>query len=262
MALSVALYVPHLIRGYLLSGAPLFPSTFAAYDKFAWSMDMSAIKNTANWVYCWARSPGPGCMNALGSWDWINTWWQRFPKSILFFISLSLSFLVIPFAFKSRFSLNRRASVFYALATPPLISLVFWFFTAPEPRFLGSSVFVLLALTAATLASAHKNQSLRVIKGERYVIPTLLIISFLASFYSAKTNLDRADLILLNGFQPIKKVYLIERTTTSGLSVYTPEAGDQCFDSPLPCMPYFNEKLRLDENEAIYPNSFFTKQKK
>ncbi|MGC8605238.1 MAG: hypothetical protein ACP5VS_16345 [Desulfomonilaceae bacterium] len=31
----------------------------------------------------------------------------------------------------------------------------------------------------------------------------------------------------------------------SGLIVYTPAQGDQCWDSPVPSTPYFNPNLRL-----------------
>jgi hypothetical protein len=33
--------------------------------------------------------------------------------------------------------------------------------------------------------------------------------------------------------------------TRSGLLLYVPEKGDQCWDAPLPCTPYPNSDLRL-----------------
>jgi hypothetical protein len=201
-------------------------------------------------------------MSALGNWDWIDTWWQRFPKTTLLLIFLSLSLLIIPFAFKSRFLLNGRTLVFYAIATPPLVSLVFWFFTAPDPRFLSSSPNVLLALSAVTLACTCKTKEIWINRGNRYVIPILLFIAFVGSSYWAKRAVNKTDLILLNGFQPIKSVSLVERRTASGLSVYTPVTGDQCFDSPLPCTPYLNENLRLERENGEFPTPFFTTQRK
>jgi hypothetical protein len=44
---------------------------------------------------------------------------------------------------------------------------------------------------------------------------------------------------------PLPKPALILRHTLSGLPVYVPAQGNQCWDAPLPCTPYFDESLRL-----------------
>jgi len=52
--------------------------------------------------------------------------------------------------------------------------------------------------------------------------------------------------ISLSGWQPVMEVPLIKRTTDSGLVVNIPEAGEEsCWDSPLPCTPYFIPDLKL-----------------
>jgi len=52
----------------------------------------------------------------------------------------------------------------------------------------------------------------------------------------------------LHGVQqppPLPKPTLTVRHTLSGLAVYVPVQGNQCWDAPLPCTPYFDESLRL-----------------
>lgn len=39
--------------------------------------------------------------------------------------------------------------------------------------------------------------------------------------------------------------HLIRRIKGSGLIIYTPGAGDQCWDAPFPCTRYFRSELRL-----------------
>ena len=58
--------------------------------------------------------------------------------------------------------------------------------------------------------------------------------------------------ISTNGYMPIPVVTLIEKTTLSGLKVLSPAEGDQCWDSKIPCTPYFNDRLKfIDSN--IFP---------
>lgn len=256
-AFSASLYLPHIVRGYLLSGAPLFPSTLGAYDGFNWSMSFDAVRNIANWVYCWARSPGAECMKALGNWGWLDEWWQRFPNHLLLLLLLSSAMFVTPFIFKRFFAPNKNPFTTFLLCTPALVGFVFWFFIAPNPRFLGSIVYV--ALGIATLFFLTGLIAYRSIK-EKNSRLTLCIFFIFTLIISLRTlSLDSSKLILKNGFQPIKSVQLIERKTASGFTVYTPTKGDQCFDSPLPCTPYFDLELEFKKNATFFPKSYFTK---
>jgi hypothetical protein len=48
-----------------------------------------------------------------------------------------------------------------------------------------------------------------------------------------------------HGFHPMPTVELKEFVTNSGLILYVPQKGDQCWDAPLPCTPYPKLNLRL-----------------
>jgi len=256
IGLSTTLYLPHLIRGYLLSGAPLFPSVFGAYTKFDWSMRLDDILNMTNWIYCWARSPGPECMQALRGWEWIGGWWQRFPNRILLIFFLASVLFIIPLIFSRFFSIKKPTTTIFLLCVPALLSLTFWFFTVPEPRFLGSIAFVLLGLAVLFCATAFKASKNFIKRNFRYDLPIFFALVLMMSYRSL--SFDTLKPILANGFQPIQKAELIERKSSSGLLVFTPVIGDQCFDSPLPCTPYLNENLTFKINEKQYPKAFFT----
>jgi hypothetical protein len=58
----------------------------------------------------------------------------------------------------------------------------------------------------------------------------------------------------LHGVQqppPLPKAGLVLRHTVSGLAVYVPVQGNQCWDAPLPCTPYFDETLRLRNESSL-----------
>ena len=259
---SISLYAPHLARGYLLSGAPLFPSTFATYDKFNWSMDLDAIKNISNWVYCWARNPGSECMTALESWEWLSKWWKKFPSFHFLHLLFSSFMIVIPFILRRFFSLNKNAVLILLSVIPSLIGLIVWFFLAPNPRFLGATTYILLGLSIFFFTTASNFQLKHKLQNFSYLLTIIFVFSIIIFPRSLirSGSLDSLKSILSGGFQPIQNVKIIERRTTSGLSVYTPAIGDQCFDSPLPCTPYFDADLRFETNESGYPKSYFTKR--
>jgi hypothetical protein len=50
---------------------------------------------------------------------------------------------------------------------------------------------------------------------------------------------------------PLPKPALIVRHTLSGLAVYVPAEGNQCWDAPLPCTAYFDESLRLRDSSSL-----------
>ena len=263
-AFSISLYAPHLVRGYLLSGAPLFPSTFAAYEKFNWSMDLGAIRGISNWVYCWARNPGPGpvCLKALESWEWLNIWWKRFP--LLHFLPLLFSSLMIvtPFIFRRFFSLNKNALLILLSGIPSLTGLIVWFFLAPDPRFIDATTYILFGLSIFFFTTASNFQLKYKLQNFSYALSIVFFSSIAISsiLFIRSGSLVSLKSILSSGFQPIQNEKFIVLKTISGLSVYTPATGPQCFDSPLPCTPYFDTNLRLVRNESGYPKFYFTKR--
>ena len=48
-----------------------------------------------------------------------------------------------------------------------------------------------------------------------------------------------------HGFHAAPRSELQSFITRSGLRLYVPQEGDQCWDAPLPCTPYPNADLRL-----------------
>jgi hypothetical protein len=70
------------------------------------------------------------------------------------------------------------------------------------------------------------------------VVNLRLILSVVENFSSIQD-------ISTSGWEPIKARPLARKETSSGLVVFIPQRTDQCWDAPLPCTPYFNDRLRL-----------------
>lgn len=237
------------VHGVALSGAPLYPSTIG-YIHAEWSVPVDRVIDEANWVYSWARQPGTHWTNVLGNWNWLAPWFQRvatrltaivYPLGV--FLALSMINVVASVFWKSRS--KKRLFVHEIVLLPLFAGLVFWFVTAPDPRF-ANALFLLLPVSAILLLAAHVQKRVNstvftVIICVFFIVGNLNLLGWA---YWHKWTLKH---ISLDGYQVVKRVPLNEEITRTGLRVYTPVSGDQCWDAPIPCTPNFNENLRLRE---------------
>lgn len=251
---SAFILIVFFCRGIILSGAPIYPSTLGYLD-LEWSVPLCKILDERDLVYGWARLPGENYKNALVSWDWFGPWIKRLIGStteisfplLLFFVLIIL--MLIPIRDKKKPVLS-YPFIYNAMLIPIIISFLFWFFTAPDPRF-ANACFVLLSVSGIVLFWS---------KFQLYCPSDKLILSISVMFFVTNIHLLRwffvhfhfFDEIFLNGSHEIKKVGLDQKFTSTGLQIYVPVIGDQCWDAPLPCTPYFNDSLRLiDANNIL-----------
>jgi hypothetical protein len=250
----------HLLRGYILSGAPLFPSKIGYISSLDWAMSDGEITNTAKWIYSWARVPGENPSQVLGNWDWFSIWYDRFKGSwsykltvcagMLTFISLII--LALPKNTRAKFAM-------YYLYAPMGFTIIFWFFTAPDIRFLGPNLILIIALS-----------------GWLIIYPTRKLNWLLASSkaniasrsFSAIACLSIAIIhplpITLSGLSTNHTLVnaVTVKVTASGFKVITPNTDARCYDAALPCTPYFSPtlKLRNEDQSSEFLQSGFTKK--
>jgi hypothetical protein len=239
------------VRGIVLSGAPLFPATIG-YVPLDWAMPRKNITNTANWVFSWARQPGVNWRAVLGNWHWFKPWVLRISKdvtTVVFPLRMSALFFILTVMLCLLKKKCRPHFFEVAILLPSVIGLLYWFFTAPNPRFANALFFITLISFGLLLLSSVWLPSRR---RTAYMVTCLV---FLASNLNIASYVVKhkwaVKSISFSGFHPVKKVPLVRRVTLSGLVVYTPKTGDQCWDSPLPSTPYFNPRLRLRNPKSM-----------
>ena len=123
------------------------------------------------------------------------------------------------------------------LVIPPVVSLIFWFLTAPDIRFAQGSLLLLPIACALVLLTRVQRAGLAAI---------VFVIANVHTGYYVLLHRREIARVSTSGWQPVTRAVLSTRTTASGLTVYVPQKG-QCWDSPLPCTPYFDARLALRE---------------
>ncbi len=226
--------IPYLAKGVILSGYIAFPSTVGHFNS-QWSVAPESATNTANWIKSWARIPGVDWHIVLKNRNWPAYWLQRnstFLRS--YCISIALSVLLVLFSFVLK--KNKETLGFLVVVSLSFFGCLFWFFSAPELRFGYGYLFSFSSLLWSygfyNLFTTKKITDL-------LLKSALLIFSFLLIF---NNNLSLKQMFKTN---KIKNARYEKNVTNQSDIVFSPKSGDQCFDAPLPCTPYFNKNLKI-----------------
>ncbi len=239
----------HLGRGFLLSGAPLFPSTIGGAWFLQWALPPAIVEFESDLIYAWARQPGIGSLadlNLLG--NWFSTWSDRLP----FFWKiqlLSASLLTVAnFYYLNALGSCKFNHGLHLIYIPIFAAYAFWFLTAPDIRFLGAINIIYLTLSAAisTQIGIKKLPSLTNLLGRIAEEPF--------KFYFRIFGVSLFCIILfrwifiqpisLTGWPELPAVETHLVKTDFGLSVFKPDVGSQCWNAPIPCASVVYGSLR------------------
>ena len=259
----------HCIRGWVLSGAPLYPSTLLLWEGLPWAADSLALQNLAQDVKAWARLPGENYRDAVTGWDWVGGWLSSTRNVVRVELPLALSVLAIVVMLL----LSRRnfmeTSGLRALMLPFAFALLVAFVMAPDARFMGPMVWViavlclvgLLRALAQYLPGGVHNLIEWTDTHERALLAALLCfvsVGLALGSDSKLRHLDEESLlrIVSAGFQSVPTPPYKTVTLPSGLMVNTPNSGDQCWDIPLPCSSAPNNALWSRET-TISPSGYY-----
>ncbi|MCP4664666.1 MAG: hypothetical protein GY856_55490 [bacterium] len=242
VACALVILVPWMVRGVLLSGYVAYPSTWGAFA-VDWQVPRPLVINEANWVYSLARGPRIHWSVMLDGWDWFRPWLDRLPPSVT--RPSLLAFLALIYALVGvgrRSSRREWPGAPWLFLIPTVLSLIFWFLTAPSPRFAGASFAILGAGTAALAVreSASATSGKRRIRLEHVLwVVFLIYVTFPALWTTHDTLRD------------LSRIAYDTEITDSGLRVNIPRDAFLCGDIPLPCTPYFRPNLRLIEENNL-----------
>jgi hypothetical protein len=238
------------VRGFILSGYPLYPSTIG-HVSVEWSIPFAKVVEMKNAVYGFARQPDAHWREALGGWEWFGPWSSRISGNILgvvYPLVLTGVFCIIAVISRWLSFSKKRGGLEYldwVILLPVMIGLMFWFFTAPDPRY-ANALFWCLSLSSAVLFL----RSIQPLLKKHWFMVLMCVVFIIANLHfihnAVKMRYSIKE-VSSSGWHSIMTATLIQKKTLSGLVVFTPipEQRGLCWDSPLPCTPYFNPDLRL-----------------
>lgn len=217
----------HLIRGVLTSGLALYPSTLGAMWNLDWTVPYDQVKEEAGWIYSWARSPGKTPNQVLGSWAWLPDWGARLLKEhwrYVYGCAILTGLSFISLLLKKR---PREEKALFFLYIPTIVSLIFWFMTAPDWRFLGAipqlyvalSGFILIRYLITTRIGNCVEKIPQHLTSTLFSVLILSLITIILLLKIKSTDLKNLPPL---GWQAIPIVETKEHITSSGLKVFGP----------------------------------------
>jgi hypothetical protein len=233
---GIVAVVPWMIRGVLLSGYAMYPFALTGLP-VDWKLPAALVRLDTGVNIAWARLPGAPTEQASGNWKWLLPWVNTLTQWSVFDVIVPTGLAcagIVLWLCNRKDRAGAKASLPWLVLLIPAVSLVFWFFSVPDPRFAGACFWI---LGIGTLTFSLWGMSRPTVKAVAVLVSALLL--------AGHVNL----ITFLHPWQRdpglVKTVPLVARTTDSGLVVYVPAKGDQCWDAPLPNTPYFNSRLRL-----------------
>jgi hypothetical protein len=242
-----------MARNCLLAGYPLFPLPLFPLPT-DWTVPKGMVVSTYEDIIAWARSPGPEYREALHNWNWLIPWLERHVALRYFWLSAGLPFLAaIPLWMKGRCQRQNAVPTLFGVWTA--LCLLYWFFSAPDLRFgvVFFHIFFALGLVFAlhqTPWLAEWEARLANFLQNRRLCSTVSTIALLIAIpacagqflYSSKRSVVHVGSIPSRAL-PLRPL----DASAPPILLLTPveRSDDRCGNSPLPCTPYDNPRLKL-----------------
>jgi len=240
---SMVLVVPWAVRGVVLTGYPFYPLTVIRF-RTDWAVPRENAEMERLWIYSWARQPNKLPQSVLQNNDWFLPWVERNakdPENVFLFLfgAAGLGSGILSFA--TPMSRERRLTAVLLLAQTSL-ALIFWFKTAPDPRF-GYATLLLFGVNGLySFASA--------ISGLSTIRASIFTWAITAgSLWRICSNelplIEHSEKKFPQGFPKPELEYEV---TTSGLWIGIPK-DQKAWNAGLLVTPYFNPDLVLRGRE-------------
>lgn len=256
--LAVMTLCVYMVRGWVLSGYPVFPLAIGMSPTISWSFPPEVLQYETQLIYSWARAPGVLDPRAvLVNWDWLSPWLTKVP--LAYWISVVISTLcaitqIVWIVTRS----EKRSYLTLTLYIPILFGFIFWFITAPDLRFLGAIVPLYLIVSVWGLSQTGLINKLRgwsklqSISAQFSILKKLFVIGILLVLVKGVGVRS----LSYSGWQEIPEYETETKLTASELSVQVPKKDAICWDAPLPCVSVFTDRLMmttLRTNTTVVP---------
>lgn len=234
---------PWVIRGIVTTGYPFFPSPILGIH-VTWRVPRTVAVFYSVWIRAAARKPYVPIAATQGT-AWLASWLHRTVRNrgaLQGPALMCLGGLVGALATRGKANSVRLGRSTVWLLGAAIVGLIFWFAEAPDLRFAEAPLWCIAAICGSigitSAASTYRWLRPRLF-GVAIAAAVLWCISGFGWQLSYRPSLSSGD------FGVLPAPDIVVRKTQSGLPVYVPAHGDQCWDAPLPCTPYFNKTLHL-----------------
>lgn len=235
--LGVGLGVFWALKGICISGMVAYPAKVLHISALPWAVDEQRRVAEVMSIHNWAKVAGsPNRVELLADYSWLKVWNKIYIsgvfRDLLRLLGYALAFLALFIGLK--YLKLSAFKPYFPLICALILGVVFWFISAPDPRFGFQYFFPLIALFLSFVVSyflSHK---------EHYLLGLLFL--YICASLSIK-HLEFKAIDKREGVKIPNDIVIESAYTNSHLLVYYPLNDDRVYDAPLPAAAYFNPKL-------------------
>jgi hypothetical protein len=239
---TVCLLVPWCARNVILSGYPFYPAPVLGFP-VDWKTPLPMAQHIAAAVRAWGRMPDVPSSQIVAH-GWLAGWVQRAIRNRsafqapAFISTLALSIVAVR---RIRDGLTDFPKYLWLLL-PSCVAVAFWFIVSPDLRFIQFALWTAAGILGAWALEGTELEAFQ----KRWHCPTMVLwLTLLAwCLFSFGWQATFTRFLDFRRLSAVPTVEVVARPTRSGLLVNVPVTGNQCWDAPLPCTPYFDGTLR------------------
>lgn len=232
--ICIFIVLPFLIRNFVTSGYPLYPTNILSFRLPNWALPLDKIRNTEEYITAYARTESLSDLISikhslqLPVKEWIPIWWghrSTSDKFILVLTSLSLLIQSIYIVYKKNVADKRKLFIITIL----LFCIVFWAWKAPDPRFGWGYILTILCYNIHTIfCRLNITVSKKIID---FTFFSLLLILSISIVYRISKYSNFKMLFVPLGVE--KGAYT--RTSCKGQIYFIPKNLEASGNTSLPC---------------------------
>lgn len=257
--------IPWAARNVIVSGYLVYPFPYLDVFHVDWKLPYDYVISEIRATRGWSRLPGPHSLESLDMppWEWIPKWlgWVYYRYLIVIVAAFVAMLVYIPIiVLRARTRRLRTGArdvltrdVLYLVAC---IGVVYWFATAPDPRFGWGFIFVALVIPLVPIAQWLFT---RFESASRLGVLALVMFYIVSNAYlSVRSVPSTFDIVLSPVSYPREK---LSSKRIGKIVIFSPSGTDHCWDAPLPCTPILNDHLRArgDDLESGFRIAHVTK---
>ena len=245
--LITAILIPWIGRNIILSGYLVYPIATVDLFNVDWKLPYLYVLQERLATQGWARLPGPEWRASLDMplSKWVANWYGWLPyhyKRVVTTTALITFVHLGTIASHPGNSLRqiKRSDALMLVYLTACLGILYWFTSAPDPRFGFGFIFFALILPITTLMRWFIT---RYPAAARLIMLSILLVYILNHvFLSIRYLPKNANILVLPAPYP---TMALETKIIDNFVFYFPITTDQCWYAPLPCMPVLNDGLQL-----------------
>ncbi|MCW7472067.1 LIC_10190 family membrane protein [Leptospira levettii] len=246
--LFISILLPWIFTNYLISGFLVYPVLDFPLLSPDWKLDKELAQSHIQLIKNWALTQGVQSTQFSGISEYIEKWWQTYSLNNYHHSYFIINLYRITFIFSlilglkvaiGKYKISKRE-----LANVLILILVnlFWFFTAPDPRF-SYATLLLLPMLIISLSLTNIKNYFPSLCFERIIIFAFIGFSISRIFFWDLGFLDK----IRKFKEPLRGNFV---PTKYGFITFEPES-DLCWDASIFCNPYKNRNLILHEGKWL-----------